>query len=406
MAGNQALASMTAASALAGPELLYGNQSGGDVKITATQIATFASALTVGTTTISGGTTTRFLYDLAGVLSETAGLTYTAATPSVNFSAHALFPADNTYDIGAQPSSRPRTGYFGTALVAPVLTITQGTITSDSSQINGSVTWNNSGIVGPAWKLNVTATSANASALLLDLQVASSSKFSVDRTGAVSTVSVAASTLTATTLNKVTVTAPASGSTLTIADGKVATVSNTLTFTGTDASSVAFGTGGTVLFSGGALGTPASGVLTNCTGLSAVTGVGTSAIANAGYIVVTRSVDFNSANTDTAIAIPLPSGFTRYRLLGVNISGASASLTTATFGLFSAAAGGGTAVVASGTACTVNTASEDTATNMQFATVVAISTISHTYGTLYFRVQTPQGSAATAIVGLQLTPIS
>lgn len=52
----------------------------------------------------------------------------------------------------------------------------------------------------------------------------------------------------ATTINKVTLTAPATGSTLTIADGKVATFSNTLTFTGTDASSVAFGAGGTVAY--------------------------------------------------------------------------------------------------------------------------------------------------------------
>ncbi len=53
---------------------------------------------------------------------------------------------------------------------------------------------------------------------------------------------------TATTINKVTLTAPATGSTLTIADGKTLTASNTLTFTGTDASSVAFGTGGTVVY--------------------------------------------------------------------------------------------------------------------------------------------------------------
>ena len=49
------------------------------------------------------------------------------------------------------------------------------------------------------------------------------------------------------------------------ATGKSLTISNTLTLTGTDASSVAFGTGGTVLYSGGALGTPSSGTLTNCT---------------------------------------------------------------------------------------------------------------------------------------------
>jgi hypothetical protein len=52
----------------------------------------------------------------------------------------------------------------------------------------------------------------------------------------------------ATTINKITLTAPATGSTLTIADGKTLTASNTLTFTGTDSSSVAFGTGGTVAY--------------------------------------------------------------------------------------------------------------------------------------------------------------
>lgn len=53
---------------------------------------------------------------------------------------------------------------------------------------------------------------------------------------------------TATTINKVTITAPATASTLTIADGKTLTASNTLTFTGTDTSSVAFGGGGTVVY--------------------------------------------------------------------------------------------------------------------------------------------------------------
>lgn len=52
----------------------------------------------------------------------------------------------------------------------------------------------------------------------------------------------------ATSVNKVAITAPATSATLTIADGKTATVSNTLTFTGTDSSSVAFGTGGTVQY--------------------------------------------------------------------------------------------------------------------------------------------------------------
>lgn len=52
----------------------------------------------------------------------------------------------------------------------------------------------------------------------------------------------------ATSINKVALTAPATSATLTIADGKTLTASNTLTFTGTDGSSVAFGAGGTVAY--------------------------------------------------------------------------------------------------------------------------------------------------------------
>jgi hypothetical protein len=66
----------------------------------------------------------------------------------------------------------------------------------------------------------------------------------------------------ATTINKITLTAPETGSTLTISDGKTLAVSNTLTFTGTDSSSVAFGTGGTVAY-------------TNVATLSSLTSIGT-----------------------------------------------------------------------------------------------------------------------------------
>jgi len=57
----------------------------------------------------------------------------------------------------------------------------------------------------------------------------------------------------ATSINKLTITAPTTSATLTIADGKTLTASNTLTFTGTDSSSVAFGIGGTVAYTAGTL---------------------------------------------------------------------------------------------------------------------------------------------------------
>lgn len=52
----------------------------------------------------------------------------------------------------------------------------------------------------------------------------------------------------ATSINKVAITAPATSATLAIANTKTLTVSNTLTLTGTDTSSVAFGAGGTVAY--------------------------------------------------------------------------------------------------------------------------------------------------------------
>lgn len=66
----------------------------------------------------------------------------------------------------------------------------------------------------------------------------------------------------ATSINKVAITAPATGSTLTIDDGKTFRVSATLTFQGTESSTVAFGAGGTVAY-------------TNVATLSSLASVGT-----------------------------------------------------------------------------------------------------------------------------------
>ena len=102
----------------------------------------------------------------------------------------------------------------------------------------------------------------------------------------------------ATTINKVTLTTPATGSTLTIADGKTLTASNTLTFTGTDSSSVAFGAGGTVLYNGGALGTPSSATLTNATGLPVSSGISGLGTGVATFLATPTSANLASAVTD------------------------------------------------------------------------------------------------------------
>ena len=90
----------------------------------------------------------------------------------------------------------------------------------------------------------VTMTSAQLATAVTDETGSGALVFATSPTLVTPTLGVAS----ATSINKVTLTAPATGSTLTIADGKTLTASNTLTFTGTDTSSVAFGGGGTVAY--------------------------------------------------------------------------------------------------------------------------------------------------------------
>lgn len=119
---------------------------------------------------------------------------------------------------------------------------------------------------------------------------------------------------------------------------------------------------------------------------------------------VATAVNFNSGNTDNAIAIVLPSGFTRYRVDSVVISNASHTLVTATCGVFTATAAGGVAIVASGSAITVSATADATANNSQ-ALSLASAVISFTATPLYFRVQTAEGAAATGDVTLYIKPL-
>jgi hypothetical protein len=122
---------------------------------------------------------------------------------------------------------------------------------------------------------------------------------------------------------------------------------------------------------------------------------------------LSAAINFNSGNTDTTITLPAPpTGYTRYSIRSVYIDGASASLNPSTVGLFTAAAGGGVALVASGTAVTVTSTADSTNNNMQILSPVNVNSMSNLYsalttGNLFFRVQTASTVPATATVLVQ-----
>jgi hypothetical protein len=93
--------------------------------------------------------------------------------------------------------------------------------------LNTQVQFNNNGVLGG---------SAN---LTWNGSILTSTGFS-GPIGGVSPDTGAFTTLTATTVNGITITQPLTGATLTLGDGKTLTFSNTLTFTGTDGTSFAF----------------------------------------------------------------------------------------------------------------------------------------------------------------------
>jgi hypothetical protein len=72
--------------------------------------------------------------DASGAVSFATGGTTKRWT--ITSAGHLIGVADNTYDIGASGATRPRTGYFGTSVVSPVVNATTGI------QINGAAASN------------------------------------------------------------------------------------------------------------------------------------------------------------------------------------------------------------------------------------------------------------------------
>lgn len=179
----------------------------------------------------------------------------------------------------------------GTAQIIPTAAAGTGTVITLPAS-SGTVALTNN-------KLSVFAatTSAELAGVISDETGSGALVFATSPTLVTPTLGVAS----ATSINKVSITAPATGSTLTIADGKALTVSNTLTFTGTDASSVAFGAGGTVVYRADKLSVHAATTSAELAGvISDETGTGVLVFGTSPTFttsVVTGSTSFDVFNT-------------------------------------------------------------------------------------------------------------
>ena len=131
----------------------------------------------------------------------------------------------------------------GAAVLNGTLGVT-GAATFASTLTISSLTANRLVSTGTGGLLQTTISSANAALSISDETGSGLLVFGTSPALTTPSLGIA----TATSINKVALTEPATSATLTIADGKTLTASNTLAFTGTDTSSVAFGAGGTVAY--------------------------------------------------------------------------------------------------------------------------------------------------------------
>jgi len=112
---------------------------------------------------------------------------------------------------------------------------------------------------------------------------------------------------TATTINKVTITQPSASATLTIANAKILTVNNSVAFTGTDNSTLTFGTGGTVAYTKNKLNAFASTTSAELAGnITDETGTGSLVFANTPTLV-TPVLGDATATTINKLSVTQPS---------------------------------------------------------------------------------------------------
>lgn len=272
-----------------------------------------------------GGSNTQVQFNNAGAFGGDAAFTFVNGTGTATMSLGVASTTSGVAKLYNSSSANSVSLASGNNASAWTLTLPTGPGTNGyvlSTDGAGNTSWV---LGGSTVTINTTTITGGTSGRILYDNAGTVGEKAVTGTGDVvlatspTLVTPALGAATATTINKVTLTAPATGSTLTIADGKTLAVDNTLTFVGTDSSTVSFGAGGTVAYTGGTLaqfasttsaqlagvisdetgsgslvfatsptlttpilGTPTSGNLSNCTNIPVNQATGTLAVANGG----------------------------------------------------------------------------------------------------------------------------
>lgn len=136
-----------------GPYLLLNNAVSGNAAIPAQ--FNFAPSSTAGVSATAIGN--NVLTNLANPFTAPATTPWELLNNTINtgppttladqFANTILFGQDNTYDLGAFAANRPRTGYFGTSVVAPKVQITLATPASSADACTAGQMWADTGFV-------------------------------------------------------------------------------------------------------------------------------------------------------------------------------------------------------------------------------------------------------------------
>lgn len=257
-------------------------------------------------------------------------------------------PIVDVHDATQSPSGSTKKILVSSLFTNPTFvtsaTVTGGTVTTNTPLVSATQTWNAGGVTFTALKLNVTNTASAAASLLLDLQVASSSVFKVDKTGAVTqaaslTVSTGGLTVTSGTTSVQAITCTDAAVSGTVNNRIQAIVQNNSTGTSGDATLLLQNTAGTFQ-----LGIPSTGFSTSGT-----------RVADTAYMQFDRAGGINIAALNAAGAIRFYTGGTSLALtLASSLAATFAADVTAVS--FSTVVGI-TASTATGVAVTLFTAS-------------------------------------------------